>query len=167
MLQIRRTNTVVHPRAVMVHPADASVTYAAVVAHGWLKRLTLAAHAVRRALSSLFLLRHGRAGDRSRVGQRRLGVACQRHGAQESVNHAKDRVYPLGDGEARDGGGRVCHEEPDEGGHDGPRLVSGIHPYPLVLARAEGEGPRIVVVSVNVIFARGAYAGGGLRPSVP
>lgn len=151
----------------MVHPTHATVAYATMMAHGRLKRLTLPAHAVRRTLPPLFLLRHGRAGDGPRVGQRCLRVARQCHGAQEGVNHAEDGGYPLRNGKERHCHGRIRHEEPDEGGHDGPRLISGIHPYSLFLARAEGEGPRIVVVSVNVMFARSAYAGEGLRLPVP
>mmetsp|Transcript_22173 Transcript_22173/g.46786 ORF Transcript_22173/g.46786 Transcript_22173/m.46786 type:complete len:228 (-) Transcript_22173:188-871(-) len=146
----------------MVHPTDTPVAYTTMMAHGRLKCLTLPAHAVTRALPPLLLLRHGRAGHRSRIRQRRLRMARQRHGAQQGVNHAKDGGYPLRDRKKGHGHGRVRHEEPDEGGHDGPGLISGIHPYSLLFAGAEGEGPRIIVVGVNVIFAGGAYAGRGL-----
>ena len=47
MLQIGSANTIVHPWAVMVHPADAAVADTAVMGHGRLEGLTLAAHAVR------------------------------------------------------------------------------------------------------------------------
>lgn len=151
----------------MVHPTDTTVAYTTMVAHGRLKRLTLSAHTVRRTFPSLFLLRHGRAGNGSRVGQRRLSMARQRHGTQKGVNHAQHGVYALRHGKEGHRHGRIRHKEPDEGGHDRPRLISGIHPYSLLLARAEGEGPRIVVVSVNVMFARSAYAGEGLRLPVP
>jgi len=168
MLQICRANAVVHPRTMMVHPTDASVAYTTVMAHGRLERLTLPAHAVRRALPPLLLLRDGRAGDRPRIRQGRLGVTRQRHATKKRVDHPQIGVYPLGDGEERHGHGRVRHEEPDEGGHDGARLVAGVHPDSLLLPRAEGEGPRVIVVGVDVAFAEGAYAGERLRlPALP
>ena len=128
-----------YPRTVMVHPTHAAVTYATVMAHGRLKRLALAAHAMGRILPPLFLLGHGRARDGPRVRERRLRVARQRHGAQEGVYHAEDGGYSLGRGQERHRHGRVRHEEPDERRHDGPRLVPRIHPYTLVLPRAEGQ----------------------------
>ena len=47
LTEIVGPNTIVHPWAVMVHPADAAVADTAVMGHGRLEGLTLAAHAVR------------------------------------------------------------------------------------------------------------------------
>lgn len=159
MLQICRAHAIVHPRTMMVHPTHATVAYTTMMAHGRLKRLTLPAHAVRRALPPLFLLRHGRPRHRPRIGQRRLGMTRQRHGAYQRVNHAQNGGYALRHREERHGNGRIRHEEPDEGGHDGPRLIAAIHPNALLLPGPEGKTPRFVIVGVDVMFARRAYAG--------
>ena len=149
----------------MVHPAHASVAYPAVVAHRRLECLALAAHAVAGRLLPLLLLRHGRPGHRPRVRERRLGVARERHGAEEGVHHAQDGADPLGHGEERDGHGRVGHQEPDQRGHDRPGLVAGVHPYPVVLGRPEREVPRRVVVRVYVVLPAGSYPGNGVGRS--
>lgn len=149
----------------VVHPTHAPIAYTAVVAHGRLESLALTAHAVRWALPTLLLLRHGRPRHRTRVREGRLRVTRQGHGTKEGVHHPQHGGYPLRDREEGDGDGRVRHQEPDEGGHYRSRLIPRVHPYPLFLAGPEGERPRFVVVGVDVVLAGGAYARRGLRPS--
>ena len=150
---------------VMVHPADASVAYPTMVAHGGLEGLALAAHGVGGGVPPLGLHGHGAAGDRSRVAEGRLGVAGKSEGNEGAVPHSEDGIYPLRDGEEGDGRGGVQHEEPYEGGHDGPCLVAGVHPSPIVLPRPEGAAPGLPVKRVEVGFPLDPYPGHGLLRS--
>ena len=147
----------------MIHPADAPIAYAAVMAHGGFKGLTLSAHGVGGGFPPLFFLRHRRAGYGSRVGEGCFGMTCQCHGAEKSVNHSEDGVDALRDCEEGDRDGGVGHEEPDEGGHDGSGLVSGVHPDSIFFGGAEGEGPGGIVVRVDVMLTGSSYARERLR----
>lgn len=85
-------------------------------------------------------------------------MTSQGHGAKEGVYHTQDGGDALGVGKKGHGNGRVGHEKPNEGGHDGSGLISGIHPNPPFFACTEGERPRLIVVGIDVVFSRGSYA---------
>ena len=147
--EIRCPDTIIHPRTVVVHLGDAAITDPAVMGLRRLKRLTLAAH--------------GMAGPRlpqTRPGIRkcRLGVARERQRTQNGVGRAQTHGDALEEG---DGHGRVDGEESDQDGHDGPRLVLGVHPDAVLLARPEGARPRLVVEGVHVELGVGVHVVGG------
>lgn len=74
LTEIIGSHTVVHPGAVVIHSANASIADAAVVGHGWFERLTLSAHTVRILHEALTLRRNGSQGNTSRICQARLGM---------------------------------------------------------------------------------------------
>ena len=63
VLQVGGTYAIIHPGAVVVHPTYAAVADSAVMAHGRLEGLTLAAHGVGGGVSPLSFLRYCTAGD--------------------------------------------------------------------------------------------------------
>lgn len=67
-------HTVVHPWAMMIHPADASVADAAVMRHGWLECLTLSTHAVRILHQPLTFRRYGGQRYTARISQTCLSM---------------------------------------------------------------------------------------------
>ena len=63
VLQVGGADAIIHPGAVVVHPAYAAIADSAVMAHGGFEGLTLAAHGVGGGVSPLCFLWHCAAGD--------------------------------------------------------------------------------------------------------
>mmetsp|Transcript_18284 Transcript_18284/g.42085 ORF Transcript_18284/g.42085 Transcript_18284/m.42085 type:complete len:139 (+) Transcript_18284:738-1154(+) len=94
VLEIVSPNAVVHPRTVVVHPADTSVADPAVMRHGWFEGLALAAHGVRIFHEPLAFARNGSEWYAAWIGETGLSMAGQCHETQDVVYHA------TGDGDA-------------------------------------------------------------------
>ena len=95
VLQVPGADAVVHPRAVVVHPADAAVADAAVVRVRRLEALALGAHAELAVQQPLRLRRHRGRRHAAGVRQRRLHVAGQRQRGKYAVRYGQGRRYPI------------------------------------------------------------------------
>ena len=104
--EVCRTNAIIHPRAVMIHPAYAPIAYPAVMRPGRFVGLAMRTHGVR-CHATLYQCgsRNSSIGYGTRVREGRLGMTRQRHGAYGAVyhGHAVGKSIGLcqcGDGEA-------------------------------------------------------------------
>ena len=113
LTEIVCAHAIVHPWTVVVHAANASITDTAVVRHGWFECLTLPTHTVRILHQALSFGRNCGQRNTTRIGQTRLGVACQCHKYQYIVYHTENNRYAFRDCQEGDSHCRIQHQHPN------------------------------------------------------
>jgi len=167
VLEVGRTDAVVHPRTVVIHVRDTAVADPAVVGTWWLEGLALSAHRVRVLEKPLPLGWYGLDGDAPRIGERGLGVTSQCQGTQYVVYHPQNDGDTLCDREGCDGRCGVQQQQPHHGRHDAAGLIGRIAPDAVVLVGAPAPTPGLVVVAVDVVLTPLADPGVRLGRVVP
>ena len=113
LTEIVHAHAIVHPRAMVIHAANASIANTAVVRHRWLEGLTLSAHTMGILHQSLSFRRNCGQRNTTRIRQTCLGMACQCHKYQYIVDHTENYGYPFSDCQKCDCHCRVQHQHPN------------------------------------------------------
>jgi hypothetical protein len=103
------SHTIVHPRTMMVHPTDTTITDTAMMTHGWFERLTLSTHGMTVLHEPLAFTGNGRQWNTSGIRQGCLGMTGQGHATQDVIKHAQRAGNASGQGKKCDSDGRVEH----------------------------------------------------------
>ena len=143
MLQIGRSNAIVHPRAMMIHATDAAIADAAVMCAVWLVAAAKAAHGVKwHTLGNQW---YGRGGNRSRVRQHGLDVTGQCQCATRYVNDGDGYRTVALLGQQENGKATVNDQDPNDHGHDRSDLIAMIQPNAIVFGCAKGTRKRLII----------------------
>ena len=126
--QISSSDTIVHPRTVVVHSRNASIADSTMGRVGRFEGLALSAHGVTVFQEPLPFTGNGLNGNTTGITERCFGMTGQRHDTEHVVNHPQYDGNAFGNGQECYSNSAVRHEQPDKGGHDCTSLVTWIEP---------------------------------------
>jgi hypothetical protein len=166
LTQITSTNTIVHPRTMVVHPRNASIANSTMMRSWRLEGLTLSTHTMRCLRLSLRFARDRSSRDRSWVRQGGFGMGGQRQNAQDTISHTSNGWNALSDSQKHNSHTWIKHEQPYKCSHDSSGLIRWIHPSPIFFPGTKTARPRIVVEWINIHLSSLPCTRSGLGPAL-